>query len=657
MKSMAIWTAEIKEIEKLHESFLGQLPELEKELEQLIKTDDANVILLYSRRCLEVIVSDLCESELKRPRKTEPLKGIIDKLHKEEKVPSHIITSMHGLNELSTYGAHPKDYDPVQVKPVLNNLFIVLKWYVGYKDLMLNNLKTAREESWVVENETQVKKAPFKRIKASILLQGLFLTLIITVSLLVVFKVINLGGIPEAGKSIAVLPFTNLGNDPEQEWLSVGFVDEILDKLFKLGGLKVIARTSSERFKNTNLSLKEVARKLNVTTIMEGSVRKQGNNIRITVQLIDARTEAHLWSEIYDRDLSDVFSIQSDVAKSVARELKAVITPDAKQFIDKKATTNMEAWEAYWRGMLHYNKLNKEDMDIAMKYFELAKEEDPEFALAYVGMGRVWRGLQQMSIIKVSEAAAKAEEFALKAVEMDSTYSEVHHLLGGIRTWTNWDWKGGEESFRKAIELNPQNADAHSTYSHLLSILGRYDEAMKHIDIALDLDPFNTKIIAFYGVDLLFARRYDDAVMAFREAMDLSSAQGVADANIIDALSLAGRESEATDMLRSFYKDQESLNTINAGFKEGGFQGAVKRIADLLAERSKTKFVGPLHIAVRYSLAGDIDNAIAWLEKAYEMHDPNLPYLLSPVFDNLRNDVRFQELVRKMNLPYKKLDY
>ncbi len=651
MKSMAIWTAEIKEIEKLHESFHGQLPELERELEQLIKTDDANVILLYSRRCLEVIVSDLCESELKRPRKTEPLKGIIDKLHKEEKVPSHIITSMHGLNELSTYGAHPKDYDPVQVKPVLNNLFIVLKWYVGYKDLMLNNLKTARVESWVVENETQVKKAPFKRIKASFLLQGLFLTLIITVSLLVVFKVINLGGIPEAGKSIAVLPFTNLGNDPEQEWLSVGFVDEILDKLFKLGGLKVIARTSSERFKNTNLSLKEVARKLNVTTIMEGSVRKQGNNIRITVQLIDARTEAHLWSEIYDRDLSDVFSIQSDVAKSVARELKAVITPDAKQFIDKKATTNMEAWEAYWRGMLHYNKLNKEDMDIAMKYFELAKEEDPEFALAYVGMGRVWRGLQQMSIIKVSEAAAKAEEFALKAVEMDSTYSEVHHLLGGIRTWTNWDWKGGEESFRKAIELNPQNADAHSTYSHLLSILGRYDEAMKHIDIALDLDPFNTKIIAFYGVDLLFARRYDDAVMAFREAMDLSSAQGVADANIIDALSLAGRESEATDMLRSFYKDQESLNTINAGFKEGGFQGAVKRIADLLAERSKTKFVGPLHIAVRYSLAGDIDNAIAWLEKAYEMHDPNLPYLLSPVFDNLRNDVRFQELVRKMNLP------
>jgi len=654
---MAIWTVEIKEIEKLHESFLGQLPELEKELEQLIKTEDANVILLYSRRCLEVIVSDLCESELKRPRKTEPLKGIIDKLYKEEKVPSHIITSMHGLNELSTYGAHPKDYDPVQVKPVLNNLFIVLKWYVGYKDLILNNLKTVREESWVGQNETQVKKAPAKRIKASILLQGLFLTLIITVSLLVVFKVIDLGRIPEAGKSIAVLPFTNLGNDPEQEWLSVGFVDEILDKLFKLGGLKVIARTSSERFKNTNLSLKEVARELNVTTIMEGSIRKQGNNIRITVQLIDARTEAHLWSEIYDRDLSDVFSIQSDVAKSVARELKAVITPDAKQFIDKKATTNMEAWEAYWRGMLHYNKLNKEDLDIAMKYFELAKEKDPEFTLAYVGMGRVWRGLQQMSIIKVSEAAAKAEEFALKAVEMDSTYSEVHHLLGGIRTWTNWDWKRGEESFRKAIELNPQNADAHSTYSHLLSILGRYDEAMKHIDIALDLDPFNTKIIAFYGVDLLFARRYDDAVIAFREAMDLSSAQGVADANIIDALSLAGRESEATEMLRSFYRDPESLNNINAGFKEGGFQGAVKRIAELLAERSKTKFVGPLHVAVRYSMAGDIDNAIAWLGKAYEMHDPNLPYLLSPAFDNLRDDVRFQELARKMNLPYKKLDH
>jgi TolB-like protein len=460
------------------------------------------------------------------------------------------------------------------------------------------------------------------------------------------------GGSSGTGKSIAVLPFDNISNDPDQEYLSVAMVDEILDKLCKIGNLKVIARTSSERFKNTKLSMKEIARELGVGTIMMGSVGRIGNNIRVTAQLIDPVTEAQIWSEIYNSDLSDIFKIQSNVAKSVARKFKTVITNESKRRIDKKPTTNMAAYEAYWRGMLHHRKLNREDLEIALKYFELAREKDPGFALAYSGIGRVWRGLQQMSAVKVSEGAPKEEAAVLRALELDSTSSEVHHLLGGIWTWSEWDWKGGEASYRKAIELNPQNADAHSAYSHLLSVLGRSEEAMKHISVALDLDPMNSKVHAFYGVVLLLNRRYDDALKAFQKTKDIDPSQGLL-INMIPVLYFSGREEQAKEMMKSFWKDPESVAAIDNGYKEAGFRGAEKKIADLLASRSRSVYIASMVIAYQYCLAGDADKGMFWLEKAYEEHSPNLPYLLSPVFDIVRDRPQFKDIAFKMQLPYK----
>jgi tetratricopeptide (TPR) repeat protein len=217
-------------------------------------------------------------------------------------------------------------------------------------------------------------------------------------------------------------------------------------------------------------------------------------------------------------------------------------------------------------------------------------------------------------------------------------------------TCSKWDWKAGEASFRKALDLNPKNADAHSSFSHLLNILGRADEAMEHLAIALDLDPMNSKILSFYGMALMFVRRYDDAIKAFQKTLDLDPLQGLA-SNIIPALYLSGREDEATKMLKKFY--QEFLNAINEGYNEGGFRGAVKELADIRTEKSKITYIAPCGIAQQYALAGDIDNAIYWLEKAYEEHDPMLPYLLYPTYDILRDDPRFQEIARKMGLPYK----
>ena len=410
---MASWSAESKAIEKLLESLGGGFPELEKELQNLVKTGDENVALLYSRRCLEVIITDLCECELKRSRGTEPLKGIIDKLQKEEKVPYHIVASMHGLNTMSTFGTHPKDFDPEQVKPVLSNLAIIVRWYLKHKDpVTYGNLKVENEKTKAAPDKIQTSIILRKNRKLLILVSGILAVAVIIMTILGKFDAVKLNNLSKSSKSIAVLPFLNLSNDPEQEYFSIGMVDEILDKLFKIGDLKVIARTSTERFRNTDLSLKEIGRKLGVASIMEGSVRKAGNNVKITVQLIDARTEAHLWSEIYDKDISDIFLIQSEVAQAVARALKAVIDPEEKQLIEKTPTTNMASWEAYQKGIFYYSKLSRNDLEIAMQYFELAIERDPGFALAYSGIGRVWRGREQMGIISSSEATPRGRQLS-----------------------------------------------------------------------------------------------------------------------------------------------------------------------------------------------------------------------------------------------------
>ena len=653
---MQIWSAEIKELESLYTSIKGSFPELEKELRQLIKTEDHNVVLLYARRCLEVIITDLCECELKISRGTEPLKGIIDKLNREGKVPAHIITSMDHLNGLSTYGTHPKDFDPEQVKPVLVNLDVTIKWYLKYKEPGIKIISASTGEiRQEIKRVKDVKKSITISKKRLAGIISLIIAVIVTVFVvLYMSKIIGAGRqTKELEKSVAVLPFQNLSNDPEQEYFSDGLVEEILDRLCRISELKVISRTSSARYKNTNLSIKEIAAALGASAIMEGSVQKNDNNIRISVQLIDAKTDTHLWSKIFNQDYADIFSLYSEVAQAVASEMQAAVTPEEKKLIDKSPTTDMTAYDYYLKGIFYSNKLNEKDLEISMQYFEQAKKIDPEFALAYAGIARVWICRQQIGIVKVSEAAPKSEEAIMRALELDNTQSEVQRTLGGRRVWTDWDWEGGEESFRKAIKLNPNNALAYSSYSHLLNILGRPDEAMEQIKIALELDPLNPQIRAFYGIDLMFVHRFDDAVTAFREALELSPAHGVALSNLDLALHLAGREQEVLEALRLKFKDPIFLEIVEENFPTGGYALVMRKIGELRVERLNTVCIRSIDIAIPYARAGDVDKAIYWLEKAYEEHEPNLPYLLVPDYDILRDDPRFQNLARKMNLPYK----
>lgn len=491
--------------------------------------------------------------------------------------------------------------------------------------------------------------------KLIILLSGLLVVIAVILGLYL-FEI--LGGKKdsrELKKSIAVLPFVNDSQNEENTYFINGIMDEILINLMTITDLRVPGRTTVEQYRNPAKSIPQIAKELGVNYIVEGSGQRYGNKIRLRIQLLEGEADKHLWGESYEQVIestADIFRIQSQIALTIAKELKAVITPQEKDRFDKIPTKDLDAYEDYLKGQFYHRKLTRNDLDTAMYYFELAKEKDPDFALAYAGIGRVWRGREQMGIISSSEATPRAEAALQRALELDSSYSDVYHLLGGVKTWSRWDWQGGEAAYKKAIELDPRNADAHAAYSHVLNILGRPDEAMRHIAVALEIDPLNSKILAFYGQDLMFAHKFDDAVIAFQKALDLNPSQGVA-INIISALSFVGRETEATEMLKKFYKDKELLDAIEEGYHAGGFQGAMKKLADSRAERSKTTYIGPYGVAHEYALAGDTENALLWLEKAYIAHDPNLPYLLVPAFDILREDPRFREIAHKMNLPYR----
>jgi TolB-like protein len=613
--------------------------------------------LLYSRRSLEIIITDLCECELNKSRGTEPLKGIIDKLQKEEKVPYHIIASMHGLNTLSTFGTHPKDFDPEQVKPVLNNLLIIIKWYSGYKDPVTFSKLKAEEEKFRSGQAGVFAKIDHRLRKRTLLvISGVLFAVIITFTALVISNVIKLDRRIKGDKSIAVLPFAIPGNDTTQEYISYGLVEEILDRLCRIGNLKVISHTSSARFKNSDLSLKEIARELGASAILEGSVQKSGNKMRITVQLIDAKTDTHLWSNKYDNVLSDIFSIYSQVAQSVARELNAVINPEEKQLIEKIPTDNLEAHEAYLKGQFYLYKSsypNYNNLDSALKYFEKAKDIDPEYAQAYAGICDVWAFKQQGLTVTAAEGNAKSMAALMRAIELDSTISEVQYSLAHKKTWGLWDWEGAESAFKKSISLNPNNALAHAVYSNLLNIVGRPEEAMEHIKLALKLDPMNPIILLFYGLDLDFIRKYDEEIKVYKDIVKIEPSSSIEMAQRIGwTLFTTGHYNEAFEQFKiGWSNDPDLLKAIEQGYTENGWKGLLISYNEVCEKKDNWS---PIDIAGNYALLGDNDKAMYWLERAYENHDPNLPYVpLSPFWDNLRNDPRFQDLCRRMKLPYR----
>ncbi len=393
---MAIWSAETSELEKLIKIINDNLPVLSKEIEPLIKTNDANVVLLYARRSLEVIVTEICETELKRPRKTEPLKGIIDKLGSEDKVPSNIIASMHSLNSLATFGTHPKDFDLEQVKPVLSNLSVVIKWYLKFKAIDISFLSPVKN---VLANKKGVES--------------------------------DRPDISQFEKSVAILPFRNDSPSEENTYFINGVMEEILNNLQRIRDIRVISRTSVEQYRNQAKPIPDIARELGVNYLVEGSAQKYGSNFRLRAQLIMAEKETHLWGESFQseiNDVKDIFNIQIRIAKSIAEELKAVISPEEKRLIEKIPAADLEVYDEYLKARSYLRIRTKESFNKALEFLNSSVEKNSDWAPLYAGLAEIWMWLQQAGYESPAVTAPNIFENLNKALKLDPDLAGAHYL-------------------------------------------------------------------------------------------------------------------------------------------------------------------------------------------------------------------------------------
>ena len=524
------------------------------------------------------------------------------------------------------------------------------KRYQQVEDL-LDDLKSISAGIVPEEIKSRLRKAKLRKRKRAILYAGVAgLIIIATVIALSLFT-----GPAEAIDSIAVLPLENLTGDVEQNYFVDGVTDELIGQLAQISGLRrVISRTSVMKYKDTDKSLPEIAQELNVDAVVEGTVYQVGERVRIRVQLIDALPEErNLWAHTYERAGTEVLAMYNEVARAIVNEVQITLTSKEETRLASALQINPQAYEAYLKGMSHLYKLTPPELDAALYYFEQALEIDPNYALAYTGISFVWIGRQQMGLLIPSEATPKAKEAAQRALELDDTLAEVHYTLGIIRTWSDWDWEGGEQAFKRALELKPNYAEALVYYSNLLCYMDRLDEALTMAERAVQLDPLNSIILTISVTVLEYLRRFDDIIERCQKALQTSPNDPVGHNGLWCGYYMKGMYEESLKSAKAFFTGLGMAPIAEAmaqGYEEDGYSGAMTSAAEIMAAFSKQTYVSPYFIAQMYAFAGDKENSMEWLERAYEMRDPIMPYVSCPYFDLLDDDPHYQDLLRRMNL-------
>jgi TolB-like protein/Tfp pilus assembly protein PilF len=456
----------------------------------------------------------------------------------------------------------------------------------------------------------------------------------------------TLGGGP-AYERLAVLPPANLMNDPEQEYFVAGMHNALISELQRVG-VWVIGRQSMLQYENTQKPIREIAEELGVDALVEAAVFRAGDTVEIEVKVVDGTTQQVVADPIVRRsDLRNIERLYRGLTAAIAAEINATLTPQAQAHLASARPVNPEAYEACLKGQFYRRLLSPQDLETALQYFELALEHDPEYALAYVGIARVWGGRQQMGILAPSEAGPRVRTALQRALELDSTLVEVQHLLAGVRTWLDWNWMAAERAYQRAVEIDPSYPGVRANYAHFLIIMGRADEAMQQIARGLELDPFDVNLRMFRGISLLLLDRYDDAIAQLQDA----PTHPLARSGLQSAYYAKGMYEEALAVLKG-HATPEVVEALDSGYIEGGYQRALLRAAEVLAVRSRTTYVQPTWIAELYAVGGEHDRAFEWLERAFQIREPNLPYLRGfPEFDGLHDDPRWNDLMRRMGLP------
>ena len=468
----------------------------------------------------------------------------------------------------------------------------------------------------------------------------------------IVWKVGVVGRQPSTG--IAVLPFENLSNDREDAYFAEGIQDEILARLSKIADLKVISRTSTQKYKSAPDNLREIAKQLGVGNVLEGSVQKSGDAVRVNVQLINALNDAHLWGDVYERKLTDIFAVENDIATTIANTLQAKLTGAEKQLIAAQPTTDLTAYELYLKGRLLWSKRGGENLRQAIGFYEQAIARDPKYALAYSGLAEAYVLLPFFTATAPQDAYPTAKAAALKALQLDEKLAEAHTALGLLLWIDDLDMAGSISEFQRAIALKPNYATAHHWYGNgPLLALGRFEEAIAEGKRAIELDPLSPVINADLGRNLYIARRYDEAVAQLRKTLEIDPTFYYAHYNLGIALQLKG---DVPAAIAEYTKAQQLSDDLfvplllaAAKAQSGDKDAAIQMLAEL-EELSQHRYVISCWRTLLYLSLGNRDEAVRWLEQAIADHDSLTVSLIKvdPMLDPLRGDPRFEALVRKV---------
>jgi TolB-like protein/Flp pilus assembly protein TadD len=452
-----------------------------------------------------------------------------------------------------------------------------------------------------------------------------------------------------------VLPFDNLSPDPDDAFLTDGIHDEIITRLGKISDLKVISRTSALVYRDSPENLRVIGRQLGADNILEGSVRREGDRIRITVQLIDARSDEHLWSDIYERDMSGIFAIQSEVAAQVAHAVGVSLPPSERARIEKRPTQSLQAYNDYLRGRYHWARLGRDDLRLAIDYFNRAIEEDPRFALAYVGLAEASMLLAELEHYPPAELARMTREPALRALEIDNSLADAHAILAFVLFTYDFDWLAADSTFRLALALNPNSSSSYLWYCQFLGAIGRTEEAIAACERGGELDPLDPFVsVNLAAAYLFYARQPEVAYTHLLDALELWPGHWVTHILLgfyyyffVGQPDQGVAEFERTAELRG-----RDIGPLAFAYAREGREADAREILRQLQVRSAREYVPAFELAIVYAGLGERDKAFEMLETAYEerYHQMrSLPW--NPVFDDLRTDQRFIALLEKMGLP------
>jgi TolB-like protein/tetratricopeptide (TPR) repeat protein len=490
---------------------------------------------------------------------------------------------------------------------------------------------------------------------------GRILDFIIIGALLLVIAMLVVGRLPfyrqtadsTSQKSIAVLPFENLSRDPDNAYFADGVQEEILTRLAKIADLKVISRTSTQRYQSKPGNLSEIAKQLGVANILEGSVQKAGDSVRVNVKLIQADSDSHLWADTYDRKLTDIFGVESEIAKAVAETLQAKLTGSEEHALSVRPTDNPVAHQLYLKGRFFWNKRTANDLKKSVDYFNQAIAADPKYALAYVGLADAYVLMPAYAAGAPRDCYPQAKAAAKKALELNDALGEAYTSLARVLCVYDFDFSQGTREFERAIELNPNYATAHQWYGFSLLCLGRFNEAIAELKRAIELDPLSLVINTDLGNAYIYARRYDEAIEQLRKTLEMDPGFYYAHWNLGSALAAKGALDAAIgeyQKARALNDDPRLLALLAYAYGFSGNKAEAMKILDQLAALSKQRYVSAHSFALVYLGLGEKNQALHFLEKAYEDRDGVSIAVIKvhPFFDSLRGHPRFEALVEKI---------